>query len=107
DVCSSDLVDLDRVVALWPELRVCESNLDREGYLIDLGRLGAEILVKSDDVPTRRRFTIAHELGHWILRRSEAPGFADAASHATLERWCDQFAAGLLMPKEWLLRELS
>jgi hypothetical protein len=44
----------------------------------------------------RRRFTIAHELGHAVLERSgsHAPRYGKE-----LERLCDLFAVELLMPK--------
>lgn len=55
--------------------------------------------------PGRRRFTIAHELGHWILHRP-------LLSECVLELWeewereADDFAAHLLMPpdqvQEWV-----
>jgi len=38
-------VDLDRVAALWPGLKISAENLEREGYLVDLGAQGAEIIV--------------------------------------------------------------
>ena len=61
--------------------------------------------------PSRRRFTISHELGHWCLHRAERAiwcrshvidpsddqAAADAA-RAPNEREADEFAAALLMP---------
>lgn len=45
----------------------------------------------------RRRFTIAHEMGHAVLERtgSHVPRYGKE-----LERLCDMFAVELLMPKE-------
>lgn len=66
--------------------------------------------------PGRRRFTIAHELGHWILHcdgasrpgaqycRSEDVG-AEAAARE-LERQANAFAAALLMPEQ-AVRDLA
>jgi len=54
----------------------------------------------------RRRFTIAHEIGHFVLhpeRRPERGGAVDEAGRAE-EREADAFAAELLMP-EHLVRE--
>ena len=31
------------------------------------------ILVNADEAPVRQRFTIAHELGHWICQCLEGP----------------------------------
>ena len=50
----------------------------------------------------RRRFTIAHEIGHFVLHpgrcRAERDGLANAAMLAE-EREADAFAAELLMPE--------
>lgn len=98
-------VDLDRVSSLWPNLKISMEDLDCEGYILDIGRLGAEIIVRADDILPRRRFSIAHELGHWILKLAGQDTGHDV-QHATLERWCDRFAACLLMPQEWIVRDL-
>lgn len=63
--------------------------------------------------PERRRFTIAHELGHFILHRSTQSRFncdkdSVYAGHETLrliEREADDFASNLLMPGD-VLREM-
>lgn len=34
---------------------------------------GVTILIKNDDPPQRKRFTIAHEIGHMLLHLSDAP----------------------------------
>ena len=60
----------------------------------------------------RQRFTIAHELGHFILHRSQKQSFnCDSQSVHTgidglrqIEREADEFASNLLMPGD-LLRE--
>ena len=64
------------------------------------------IYVNSGDGSQRRRFTIAHELGHYIQNRySEEIAYVDnrdeLASTGTdpNERWCNAFAAELLMPE--------
>jgi hypothetical protein len=68
-----------------------------------VGELGAEILIKKDDSEERKRFTIAHELGHWVLGltlKRKMGHFAQPKNvvHAELERWCDAFATNILMP---------
>lgn len=55
----------------------------------------------------RERFTLAHEIGHLVLAQPDLrltsmrrrTGLDDA------ERFCDAFAAALLMPQEWIERE--
>lgn len=66
------------------------------------------------DWPPRRRFTIAHEIGHWELHRSgEQPAFCrtaaveavDAGRPAAIpltEDEANRFAAAVLMPAELL-----
>ena len=65
------------------------------------------IVVRSDE-PVRRRFTIAHELDHWICQclggtakpvycRAEEIGVDPATK--TLEREANIFAANLVMPE--------
>src|SRR4051794_28230801 len=66
------------------------------------------ILVRADESEARRRFTIAHELGHWICQCLEGdvqPVFCRAAEIGVnavgkaLEREANVFAANLLMPE--------
>ncbi len=58
----------------------------------------------------RRRFTLAHEIGHHLLGRRVSPGsrlfYLDTAKRkiSIMERACDRFAALLLMPEEWVRR---
>ena len=65
---------------------------------------------ESAEWPPRRRFTIAHEIGHWQLHRDSTRGvFCRESSGADgegddgapdLEREANEFAAALLMPRE-------
>ncbi len=59
------------------------------------------IWVDPSDAETRRRFTIAHELGHLLLHR-EQQMFRDSSFASTnhLEYQANDFAAELLMPKD-------
>ena len=87
-------------------LHVCELELDGlSGLLFPVAR---QICVNALDVPTRRRFTLAHELGHWICQHLEgktaavycrAEDITIAAADRTLEREANIFAAELLMPE--------
>jgi len=74
---------------------------------------GGYILVQSDDPVPRRRFSAAHELGHFLLHFSANPeddgaGFvqddatlneSDDEKLAAQERQANRFAAELLMPE--------
>ncbi len=77
------------------------------GLLLDLDG-GPAIGYNRNHARTRRRFTVAHELGHWLLRHHERFHVDLAASTAESgeppgfkwqdERAANQFAAELLMP---------
>lgn len=83
------------------------TGLDVSGVLVPSRRA---IYLNADESPVRRRFTLAHELGHWVVhcagaaapprilcRSDETTGAADAR-----EREANVFAATLLMPRAGL-----
>lgn len=100
-------------------LKIVEVHLGNgsDGALIPERR---EIEVNVDKPHVRQRFTIAHEIGHWVLRHrdrmyeiDEAPtGIYDnrddsevdleEKSRPPTEREANRFAAELLMPAEWM-----
>lgn len=66
------------------------------------------IIVNSEDIVTRRRFTIAHELGHFFLHHNGYEiEYLDKRSNTTNpeETEANRFAAELLMPEDLLRRE--
>ena len=86
-------------------LEIDEVELDVSGMLLPAER---RILVNVQEPEVRRRFTLAHELGHWVCQVLEGRGspvmcrdhdLSDAADRA-LEREANVFAAELLMPEE-------
>jgi hypothetical protein len=77
-----------------------------EGALQPVGDSHA-IVVRGASNEHRRRFTIAHEIGHFVLhpgRLAPERGGAVNAAWQEKEREADQFAAELLMPED-LVRE--
>lgn len=71
----------------------------------------ALIGVNSSEAPVRQRFSIAHEIGHFILH-PEKDAFVDfrkernaAETRPPRERHADMFAAALLMPRKLVLRD--
>jgi len=71
------------------------------------------IFVNSKDSESRRKFTVAHELGHWLFHREELEN--DPRKYAVLfriplgrpskdhvEREANFFAANILVPEEML-----
>ena len=66
------------------------------------------IFVNSNDILARRRFTVAHELGHYICHMNSDEKDKVIISYRGLrnneEREADKFAAELLMPEDNLLK---
>jgi Zn-dependent peptidase ImmA (M78 family) len=90
-------------------------NKDVSGMLLKQPARDPEIYINGSDSPNRRRFSCAHELGHYVKRTSggdspEALEFVDfrdplsAQGQDQDEIWANQFAAALLMPRELVLR---
>ncbi|SFD88084.1 ImmA/IrrE family metallo-endopeptidase [Blastococcus tunisiensis] len=75
---------------------------------------GAEIYIDRDQPPNRYRFSVAHELGHYV-EHSERPGPAaemdyvdrrsDEDRGSPEEVYANQFAGALLMPEKELRAE--
>jgi Zn-dependent peptidase ImmA (M78 family) len=86
-------------------LQVVEAQLDDlSGALYPAAR---EIVVNAGEAETRRRFTLAHELGHWVchcLAGQGQPVFCrhqdlESSADRALEREANVFAAELVMPE--------
>jgi hypothetical protein len=105
-------VDLTKIASLWSGLEISYDDLKDEGYLLDVGIWGKEIVIRSSTPLPIQRFTIAHEIGHLILRENKIKLdetivlHSKAAKNSFIERWCDSFASSLLIPKEWILRDI-
>lgn len=77
---------------------------------IDFGK--RRIYVNKLDKPVRQRFTLAHELGHWVLHRNafEAnpslypvmPRFSSVDESNAFEQEANAFASELLVPNKLL-----
>lgn len=80
-----------------------------DGFLFTAGEIGWAFVNASDILP-RRRFTAAHELGHFVLHRDRMGRYrADATIRENaedpdeMESEANRFAAELLMPEEILI----
>lgn len=72
----------------------------------------ARLYVNKDDLPERQSFTMAHELGHWLLHRDfyrdhpedypVLPRFSDPNREDPKEKEANKFAACLLVPDRLL-----
>ena len=94
---------------------------DVSGLLVSNGAESC-IVVNKDDHPHRRRFTIAHEIGHFCLKHQFEPGehvhvdrgnfiskrgLRSSAGVDPKEIEANQFAANLLMPALLLRRTIT
>lgn len=103
-------VDVD-LIAQKLNLKVHRSPLDASvaGLIVQSGEdQPVEVFINQSDRSTRQRFTLAHEIGHFV-KRTKTPGqsllgFIDyrdeLAGRGTdpEEIWANAFAAELLMP---------
>ena len=106
-------VDLRQVLE-YLKITALEKDLEKE-YSGFLAIKEKTIVVNSRHAPVRRRFTLAHEIGHYQLHRRERdnmPAFIDrtvyfrkdnsnSAGHR-MEMEANAYAAGLLMPETLL-----
>ncbi len=94
-----------------------DSNIS--GFLLRRGR-DCIVGVNADDSPARQRFTIAHELGHFLLNPSRPDGFhvdrvfevkfrdtKSAKGTDPDERDANAFAAEILMPRHFLAQDIE
>jgi hypothetical protein len=98
-------VPVDRIAEDFLGLEIGRCELEVSGMLFPAER---RILINSAESPARQRFTIAHELGHWICQclegsaqavycRADDVGVGREAR--ALEREANIFAANLVMPE--------
>jgi IrrE N-terminal-like domain len=92
-----------------PDLIVGDDTTPLAGFVFVAGRGGLAFVSASDILP-RRRFTAAHELGHFVLHRERMGGCFHSDTEQTIretgdeeavamEREANRFAAELLMPE--------
>jgi Zn-dependent peptidase ImmA (M78 family)/transcriptional regulator with XRE-family HTH domain len=80
-----------QIMNLGPE------NLCR-GFSIYDGRAIPMIVINGDETDgPARTFTLLHEYAHILIRK---PGVSDQNRKNSVERWCNQFAAHLMMPAD-------
>lgn len=95
-------------------------ELDAKGFegalLTDAAKTKGIILYKNGVRYERRRFTIGHELGHFLIPSHQGNRQCTAADlrenrrdnlHRRQEAEANRFAAGLLMPRDWFSRDLE
>jgi Zn-dependent peptidase ImmA (M78 family) len=106
----SGAIPVDPVaIARTAGLRVLEAELDENtlGALVKQPGQDPTILLNESDSENRRRFTCAHELGHFVRRSEEADKYLrvdlrnslSATGEDSEEVYANEFAACLLMPE--------
>lgn len=84
------------------------TNTDFSGFIVR--KDGYALMgISSSEAPTRQRFTIAHELGHYFLHEAKS-AFVDyrkGTAATPREREANAFAAALLMPKSLLEKDVA
>ncbi|MET0305211.1 MAG: ImmA/IrrE family metallo-endopeptidase, partial [Solirubrobacterales bacterium] len=94
-------------------VRLIRSRLEERGVLtmqLSLGKSGARgfslydnqkpvVAINTHYIAEARLFSYGHELGH-LMRRKDAVCIGFASTQA--ERWCEEFAASFLLPKDAL-----
>lgn len=111
EVCGIEPAPPVALLALADALGVAEI---RSTSMVEDGRLEKRagrtvIFLREETGRQRRRFTLAHELGHLVLSE---PG-QDFIAHRrevrfdSEERFCNQFAAALLLPRQWVESEFA
>jgi Zn-dependent peptidase ImmA (M78 family) len=91
-------------------LRVLEAELDEKtlGALVKNPGQDPAILLNQGDSENRRRFTCAHELGHFVRRSEEEEEYSTVDLRNPIsstgtdpeEIYANEFAASLLMPED-------
>jgi len=81
----------------------CPGRLETTPY-------GYDVIVDPRQSFESRRFTIAHELGHVLIRENRLPSVKfpedDSRAHPLIERVANRIASELLMPRDSFLRDL-
>lgn len=110
-------IDIERLLARYADVEIVTIPFDVDGVCIGLKVPGRRprVLVNDTAVLTRRRFTMAHELGHvvipWhiglIVDQLEGEAGGTDPEYWALEAEANRFASELLMPTSWVLDQIS
>ena len=80
---------------------LADTALDDSGFLMETADGGWEIHILPTEPSYRKRFTVAHELGHLCLGHGPMPrekGSYSINNYKPMERDANVFAAALIMP---------
>lgn len=74
--------------------------------LLARGEVVDVIWLRQQDQPGRRRFTLWHEAGHYLMHNGVSYCLAKSMRQLQTEREADIFATAMLMPEPWIRRDL-
>lgn len=110
---SGEILDLDSAVSMFPDIKVEYAPMEQT----QSGELFCEngiwvIKINQKHNKKRQRFTLAHELGHYILHKEKNTGFKDAVFFRneildSMEYSANEFASQLLMPESNVRRSID
>ncbi len=96
-------VDVENLARAMGIDSIMNATMIEDGRLEQDGR--SAVIYLRDGLPeSRRRFTIAHELGHRLLLHPRAPAerYRRRLIGDSEERLCDDIAAAILLPRRWV-----
>jgi Zn-dependent peptidase ImmA (M78 family) len=103
-------IDVDNLLQDYAGVEYVDFPVKIDGLCLDLKVTGKKptVLVNRESYPTRRRFTLAHELGHVLIpwHLGCVIGEIDVSdisgdSYYQMASEANRFASELLMPKNW------
>lgn len=105
--------DLLALASLYADVKEIYFPIAGDGITIGLGgNATPSILINSEQVKTRKKFTLAHELGHVIIPwhtgtilSNESDLIQGESEYREMEGEANRFAAELLMPTDWIISE--
>lgn len=106
--------DLEQLACLYGELEYLDLPFGVDGITIGIGAAAKpRILINSSAPATRRKFTLAHEIGHIVIPWhtgtivSHLENAEVDAAYSQMEAEANRFAAELLMPSDWLVEQFN
>lgn len=102
----NEALDIEKLIGLIPDIRIQYVPLD-SSISGSLSYSDGKWIIKVNKLhhKHRQRFTLGHELAHYVLHKNEKDNFTDTTffrglSCDNLERTANEFAAKLLMPED-------
>ena len=111
-------VDIFGLASKYAEIEQDNLPTDADAYLLynDAKRRRPLIVLQRDRPLVRKRFTLAHELGHIVIpwhcgelaySAKQHLSFREMDEHSAIESEANRFASELLMPSDWVKSAIS